>query len=353
MSFYSKFYSKKYKYFLIVPVVVLLVTLALIFGLGIKQSIDLSGGTLVSIYTTQHINPKEVKTFLQDQFGLQDLSVNLSSGISNKRLDIQYLQQSELSSLKQKIDAIKAKYSQADAIASTKALLTQYNIDLNTINAKKYSDWISQLDLLYNTQKNIMSNKILTALHNKFNLDITNAAIKEISPTLSQSFYSKSVTVAIIAIIGIILLIFIVYRAFVPSIAIVASGIIDVLGGLAGLAIIGIPLSLVTIPALLMLLGYSIDTDVMLTTKLIKRHDASSVERAGSAMRTGIYMTTTSLGAIFVMMIFSVIYNVAVFFDISIVLIFGLVTDLFATWLMNAPIILWYVESKKKNKSGK
>jgi len=348
MSFYSKFYSGKYLRFLIAPAIVFALSLIFIFGFGIKQGIDLSGGTLLTIHTTQTVNTDEIKSYLQTNFGLEDVTVSFAKGVQSNRLDIQYLQEPNLVSLQTEIQNIKTLESQGSAIEQTKTLLTKHSVNYAELNLKEYKDWISQLDALYNTEKNNRVNGILSDLGIKYGFDTTNVAIKEISPTLSATFYSKIILVSIIAIILIVLTIFLAYREFVPSIAIIACGLLDVLGGLAGMAIMGVPLSLVSIPALLMLLGYSIDTDVMLTTKLLKRSEGSSVERAGDSMRTGVYMTTTAIGAVLIMLIFASLYNIVVFFDIAIILLFGLVVDLVATWMMNGPILLWYVESKKK-----
>jgi len=348
MSFYSKFYSKNYRLYLVIPAIVLLLCLVLIFSLGLKKGVDLSGGTLISIHTTQSINPDDVTNYLQTQYGFQDVSVTLSKGVANNRLDIQYMQESNMNDLRLKISGIKGLENQTTAIQQTKELLTQYNYDLNSLNAKDYKSWMSGLDLLYNTEKNKRVNEILTDLTNKFGFDSNNVAIKEISPTLSESFYSKAILVSLIAIIGIIIVIFLAYREFVPSGAIILCGIIDIIGGLTGMAIFNVPLSLVSIPTLLMLLGYSIDTDIMLTTKLLKRNEGSAVERAGDSMRTGLIMTSTAIITIIIMLIFSILYNISVFFEISIILLFGLVVDIIATWLMNGPVLLWYAEHRKK-----
>jgi preprotein translocase subunit SecF len=126
------------------------------------------------------------------------------------------------------------------------------------------------------------------------------------------------------------------------------AGALDILGGLAGMAIFDVPISLVTIPALLMLLGYSIDTDILLTTRLLKRTDGTLRSRAGEAMKTGMTMTVTTLIALTIMLIIAILYNVQVIYYISIVLISGLIADLIATWFMNGPMLLWYIESWKK-----
>jgi preprotein translocase subunit SecF len=347
MSFYSKFYSGKYKKYFIAPAIVLILSLVFIFSFGIKQGIDLSGGTLLTIHTKQTIDVDALKNYLITEYSLEDVSVSLSKGVESNRLDIQYIQEKNLESLRLQIQEIKNLESQNQIIEQTKIMLTNHNVDINKLTINEQKEWVAQLDLLYNNEKNKRVNEVLVGLNSKFGLDTTNVDIKEISPTLSATFYSKVVLVAIIAIVLITLIIFLVYREFVPSVAIIACGLLDVLAGLAGMALFNIPLSLVSIPALLMLLGYSIDTDIMLTTRLLKRKEGSNVERAGESMRTGVIMTTTAIASVIVMLIFASLYNITVFFDISIILLFGLVADLIATWMMNGPILLWYVESKK------
>jgi preprotein translocase subunit SecF len=46
------------------------------------------------------------------------------------------------------------------------------------------------------------------------------------------------------------------------------------------------------------------------------------------------------------MLVVSYFYQIEVIYQIAAVLFFGLVGDLISTWLMNAPVLLWYIESK-------
>ncbi len=349
MSFYSTFYGDKYKMYLIAPIILAVIILVLVFAVGPKESIDLTGGTQLSVYTKADLDTPKVFELLQTKFDLKDLSVTISKGAEENRVDIQYREVVQLTELKSKIDAIKQDPNQNAGKANAKTLLESYKYDLSGMKDQEYKTWLSQLDILYNNQKNVVIENILSALNTEFGIDVSNTSINEIAPVLGASFYSKAIGVAIAAIILIVIVVFLFFREFIPSVAIIACGILDVLGGLAGAVIFGIPLSMVSIVALLMLLGYSIDTDVLLTTKLLKRSDGSARERCGDAMRTGIYMTTTTFIALLAMLIFAKLYNIPIFFDISVILLSGLVVDLIATWMMNGPILLWYVEKKKSN----
>ena len=99
-----------------------------------------------------------------------------------------------------------------------------------------------------------------------------------------------------------------------------------------------------------MLVGYSVDTDIMLTTRLLKRKEGGLKERSYEAMKTGLTMTLTTMAALSVMITLSFMYQIVVIFDLTVVLFFGLVADIISTWLMNAPILLAYAESKRGGK---
>lgn len=346
MSFYSKFYEKNYKLYLIVPAIVLLLCLIFIFGFGVKKGIDLQGGTLISIYNVSSVDTESIKVALEDNFGLEDVSVVYNPGLT-KRLDIQYLEQKSLVELKQRINDIKEISNKDSAIGEIKNLFAEYNYTYDLSVLKNYNNWVSELDAFYNYEKNEGTKKILSFLNADYGINSENVNIKEISPALGKSFYNKAVLIAIIAVVGIIILILVAFGEFVPALTIIVCSALDILGGLAGLALTGVPLSLTTIPALLMLLGYSLDTDILLTTRLLKRKEGTARERAGEALRTGTIMTTSTIGALIVTLIFSYLYNIHVLFDISVVLVSGLLVDLVATWFMNSPILLWYLESKK------
>ncbi|MCR4368773.1 MAG: MMPL family transporter, partial [archaeon] len=169
-------------------------------------------------------------------------------------------------------------------------------------------------------------------------------------PSLGENFYQTGILVSAIAIILVIIVIFLFFREVIPSGAILLAIIFDIAGALGLMSIFGIPLSLATIPALVMLIGYSVDTDVMLTTRVLKRKEGTPRERAHESMITGLTMTLTTLAALTVMIILSYFSQLEVVFQIAAVLLFGLCADLISTWLMNAPILLWYVEKKEGKK---
>jgi preprotein translocase subunit SecF len=136
--------------------------------------------------------------------------------------------------------------------------------------------------------------------------------------------------------------IFLAFRTFVPAGAVVLSAFADMVMTAATMNIIGIPLSLGTVAALLMLIGYSVDSDILLTNRVLKRQGKLNDKLTG-AFTTGIIMTSTTLAATAALFIVSWFGSVQILMEISAVLLIGLVFDILNTWLTNAGILKWYV----------
>jgi preprotein translocase subunit SecF len=96
-----------------------------------------------------------------------------------------------------------------------------------------------------------------------------------------------------------------------------------------------------------MLIGYSVDTDVLLSTRLLKDKKDPYMS-ANKSLQTGITMTTTTLFVILAMLIISYYTQMLIILEIAVVLVCGLVGDLISTWFFNAPALISYVNKKKK-----
>ncbi len=139
-------------------------------------------------------------------------------------------------------------------------------------------------------------------------------------------------------------LIYIYIKNSVPAFAVMLSAFADIVMTLALVNFLGMKISSAGIVAFLMLIGYSVDTDILLTTRLLKRKSSINKELF-EAFKTGTTMTLTSIIAVATALI--VVYSFSTILNqIFIVLLIGLGFDLVNTWLSNASIIKWYVESK-------
>lgn len=168
------------------------------------------------------------------------------------------------------------------------------------------------------------------------------ASINQIGETFGKTLQSQAVLAILFSFIGMAIVIFISFRTFVPSVAVVLSAFADMAMTAAAMNIMGIQLSLGTVAALLMLIGYSVDSDILLTNRVLKRQGKLNDKLKG-AFHTGIIMTTTTFAAIGAMFLVSWFGSVQIITEISAVLLIGLVFDVMNTWLTNVGILKWYV----------
>ncbi len=170
-----------------------------------------------------------------------------------------------------------------------------------------------------------------------------NAKIDQIGESFGKTLQQQAVLALLFSFIGMAIVIFLSFRTFVPSVAVVLSAFADIVMTAAAMNIVGIQLTLGTTAALLMLIGYSVDSDILLTNRVLKRQ-GKLADKLKGAFDTGIIMTSTTFAAITAMLVVSWIGSVQILFEISAVLLIGLVFDVLNTWLTNAALLKWYVQ---------
>lgn len=131
----------------------------------------------------------------------------------------------------------------------------------------------------------------------------------------------------------------------IPSMAVILAGFSTVVVTLAIMSVLGIELGTASIAALLMLIGYSIDTDILLSTRVIKERYGTLKQRIRDAMSTGVVMTFSTLGAVSITYFFAQSTTLR---QIMLVLIIGLIVDLVNTWLQNTSILYHYETTWRK-----
>ena len=183
-----------------------------------------------------------------------------------------------------------------------------------------------------------------------YELDEKNSSFEFTGSSLSESFYKQLLIAILFAFILMAIVVFIIFRTFVPSAAVIISAFADILMTLVFVNMLGMKISSAGIVAFLMLIGYSVDTDILLTTRLLKRREGGVNERIWNAFKTGITMTLTSLFAVLVALIIIGSYS-STLNQIFTILVFGLAFDIFNTWITNVSILKWYVQGKVKNEN--
>ena len=172
------------------------------------------------------------------------------------------------------------------------------------------------------------------------------AKIDQIGASFGATLQEQAVIALVFSFILMAIVVFVVFRVFVPSVAVILSAFSDIVIAAALMNVFGVPLSLATTAALLMLIGYSVDSDILLTNRVLKRQGALRDKMAG-AFTTGFIMTSTAIAAALAMWVVSLLGQVEIIFQISTVILFGLVADLFNTWVLNAGILRWYLEGRE------
>ncbi len=171
--------------------------------------------------------------------------------------------------------------------------------------------------------------------------------VESMGSALGASFFRQTIRAIIIAFIAMAFVVFITFRAWVPSMFVILAAVSDIISTLAVISLLDVKLSTAGIAAFLMLIGYSVDTDILLTTRVLKRKEGTVFERILKAMRTGLTMSCTSLVASGVAFYFS---RSEVIRQIMLIILIGLFFDMVYTWIQNAGILRWYMEKKHGNR---
>ncbi|WP_297063035.1 protein translocase subunit SecF [Thermococcus sp.] len=183
--------------------------------------------------------------------------------------------------------------------------------------------------------------KIINILKQKYpNAEYTHS---EVLPTFGELAKKQGIKAITFAFIAMAVVVFLFFRNPVSSLAIIFSALSDMTIAVAMMGVFGIQLTTATIAALLMLIGYTVDSNILLTTKLTKRKEDTIEEAYLSAVSTGFTMSTTTLGALFMLWLISTSPTID---NIAIVLIFGLLADFMNTWIFNAGVLRWYLSTR-------
>ncbi|MDD1694965.1 MAG: protein translocase subunit SecF [Methanoregula sp.] len=219
---------------------------------------------------------------------------------------------------------------------------TESHEQLQTVFAayplQEISDMNDAKFLKFGTMDDATSRSLSTLVNEKY----PDSSINQISETFGKSLQSQAFIALIFSFIGMAIVVFFTFRTFVPSVAVVLSAFADMAMTAAVMNFAGITLTLGTTAALLMLIGYSVDSDILLTTRVLKRQGKLN-DKINGAFHTGIIMTSTTFAAISVLFVVSWIGSIQILMEISAVLLIGLFFDVINTWLTNVGILKWYV----------
>ncbi len=189
----------------------------------------------------------------------------------------------------------------------------------------------------------VNENELRSALEKVVELKEGTYSFEETGSTLGKSFYNQMLRAILIAFAFMSLVIFISFRKIISSIAIIQSPVFNITLTLAALDIIGLKISTAGIAAILLTIGYSIDTDIVLTNRIFKKQEGAINQRIVSAMKTGLTMTITTFAALFAGYFFSKSFIIK---EMFLIILIALFFDVIATYITNAGILKWYCERR-------
>lgn len=292
MSF-ETFYEKNYKKLMIFSYLILLISILFLgyryatTGDIINKDITLKGGVSATIYN-ENLNLQEVKDYLKEN--VKDFSVRALTNPNTGKQDGLIIDVADITEPK------------------LRELLQKKITNVNFDDKAEYDPNIT-------------------------------------STQFGQSFYQGLIIALIFSFILMSITVFISFRTFIPSIAVISAALTDILAALVVVDLLGIKLSAAGIVAFLLIIGYSIDTDILLTTRLLRRREEGPFyERLKHSMTTGLTMTFAAIAALLTGYFVAIPEELKqIFLIISIALFFDIIT----TYGGNAGILISYC--KKKN----
>lgn len=226
---------------------------------------------------------------------------------------------------------------------SLKELLQTSDLEIRQLSEFGTDKQIGILVEVANVQDDQLRNALSQATG--LTLDDKNYSSEQTGAALGTSFYKQMLWAMLLAFIFMAIVVFISFRTLVPSIAVIFSAFLDIFMTIAMMDLLKIRLSTAGIAALLMLIGYSVDTDILLTTKALKRKEEGGLfERMFDGMKTGLTMTFTTIAAVGVGYF---VANSIVIKEMFLIIIIGLVFDIIATYFNNAGLLMMYMRNKQ------
>ncbi len=188
------------------------------------------------------------------------------------------------------------------------------------------------------------TDRLLLALERLTGMQSEEFGLDVIGPSLGQSFFREIIKALLVAFVFMGIAVFIYFRAFVPSAAVILAAASDIIVTVAIVNIIGMKLSTAGVAAFLMLIGYSIDTDILLSTRVVRRKEGTVFDRVLDSAKTGLTMTLTTLAAVTIVFLFT---TSEILSQIMAILLIGLLADIIFTWIQNVGLLRLYMERVK------
>lgn len=166
------------------------------------------------------------------------------------------------------------------------------------------------------------------------------------SSVIGRSFLSDAGSLIVVGFILMSIVSYFYFKNVIPALSITFSTFSDFVGIIAVLDLFQIKFSVATIGALLMVIGYSTDSDILLATNILKRKDKPLKERMKSAMGTEL---TMDLAAVVTFSLMFFLSTTEIIKHIALILLIGIFFDVINTWGQNASLQRLYAKRYRKD----
>lgn len=293
---FLKFYDKHYMKLLIIPILIFLLAVgAIIYQVVtspdhdfMNKGVSLKGGMVITIPVNAAVSPEDIENVLKSNFPGDDIEVRSIAELGVQKAII--ITTDNLNAEEQIINAITPIIPNAPADASTETT----------------------------------------------------------GSSLGGGFFNQTMMAMIIAFVCMGIVVFVSFRSFAPSMMVIICVFVDLVETLAVVNLLGIKISTAGIASFLMLIGYSVDTDILLTSRVLKGKEGSVFDRIINAAKTGLLMTLTAITAVAIGLIMSSSGTIK---EIMTIILVGLVFDIINTWIQNVALLRYYIEHIKGKKA--
>ena len=177
-----------------------------------------------------------------------------------------------------------------------------------------------------------------------FGIQMKSFSVETIGPELGSMFFWQVSELLIAAYILMSIVIYVVYRNFISSFGIVFASLANILTTLALTSLLGIRVSFAGFAGLLMLIAYTVDTNIVLTTKVLHATPEKFYKEYKIALITGLTLIATVTTTMIITQFVSTSHLLV---NIAQILSVGFVNDLAYTWILNAGLLEIMVRKRR------
>ena len=183
---------------------------------------------------------------------------------------------------------------------------------------------------------------LISAIKEKIPLTSENYSLESMGSALGESFFKQMFVAVFVAFISMGLVFQFYFKNWYATFAALFSAFMDIFITIGIMNLLSIKLTAGGIAAYLMLIGYSIDTSILISTKLLKEKIKLTKALFG-AMKTGLTMSAAGIVATGLSYLLT---NNSTLRQIMLILIVGLFIDIITTWIGNVAFLRINMEKK-------